>query len=164
MSGKGSVQLRPNKPQNLPRKHLPCTQEGTGRKLDGLDRISEGESWQRKRIMASQNAFTEEGRTRLRNFQRRVSSYLIVWILVGVAVTIAACYVRTRYGYRPLQRLYLKQYVRASLKSFLPLKKPSNYTVLVRIIRDPNTGKDLIFGCTDDQVTPIRDETGRVKF
>src|SRR5215213_3640493 len=114
--------------------------------------------------MASQNAFTEEGRTRLRNFQRRVSSYLIVWILVGVAVTIAACYLRTRYGYRPLQRLYLMQYVRASLKSFLPLKKPSNYTVLVRIIRDPNTGKDLIFGCTDDQVIPIRDETGRVKF
>jgi hypothetical protein len=113
--------------------------------------------------MASQNAFTEEGRTRLRNFQRRVSSYLIVWILVGVAVTIGACFLRTRYGYRPLQRLYLKQYVRASLKSFLPLRKPSKYTLLVRVIRDPNTGKDLVFGCTDDQVTPIRDGTGRVK-
>ena len=114
--------------------------------------------------MASQNAFTEEGRTRLRNFQRRVSSYFIVWILVGVAVSVGAGYLRTRYGYRPLQRLYLKQYVRASIKSFLPLRKPSKYTVLVRVIRDPNTGKDLVFGCTDDQVTPIRDETGRVKF
>jgi hypothetical protein len=114
--------------------------------------------------MASQNAFTEEGRTRLRNFQRRVSSYFIVWILVGVAVTVGACYLRTRYGYRPLQRLYLKQYVRASLKSFLPLKKPSKYMVLIRVIRDPSTGKDLVFGCTDDQVTPIRDETGRVRF
>ncbi len=114
--------------------------------------------------MASQNAFTEEGRTRLRNFHRRVSSYLIVWILVGVGATIGAGYLRTRYGYRPLQRLYLKQYIRASTKSFLPLKKPSKYTVLVRMIRDPKTGKDLVFGCTDDQVTPIRDETGRVKF
>lgn len=114
--------------------------------------------------MSSQNAFTEEGRTRLRNFQRRVSSYLIVWILVGVAVSIGAGYLRTRHGYRPLQRLYLKQYVRASIKSFLPLKKPSKYTVLVRVIRDPNTGRDLVFGCTDDQVTPVRDETGRVKF
>ena len=114
--------------------------------------------------MASQNAFTEEGRTRLRNFQRRVSSYFVVWILVGVAVTVGACYLRTTYGYRPLQRLYLKQYVRASIKSFLPLKKTSKYTVLVRVIRDPNTGKDLVFGCTDDQVTPVRDETGRVKF
>jgi hypothetical protein len=36
--------------------------------------------------------------------------------------------------------------------------------VLVRVIRDPRTGKDLVFGCTDDQVTPIRDDTGRVKF
>ena len=36
--------------------------------------------------------------------------------------------------------------------------------VLVRVVRDPSTGKDLVFGCTDDQVTPIRDETGRVKF
>jgi hypothetical protein len=114
--------------------------------------------------MASQNAFTEEGRTRLRNFQRRVSSYFVVWILVGVAVTVGACYLRTRYGYRPLQRLYLKQYVRASIKSFLPLKRPSRYTVLVRVIRDANTGKDLVFGCTDDQVTPIRDDMGRVKF
>jgi hypothetical protein len=114
--------------------------------------------------MASQNAFTEEGRTRLRNFQRRVSSYFIVWVLVGVAVTIGAGYLRTRYGYRPLQRLYLKQYGKASIKSFLPPKKSSKYTVLVRVVHDPRTGKDLVFGCTDDQVTPISDETGRVKF
>jgi hypothetical protein len=88
----------------------------------------------------------------------------MVWILVGVGVTIGAGYLRTRYGYRPLQRLYLKQYISASIKSFLPLKKPSKYTVLVRVIRDPQTGKHRVFGCTDDQVTPLRDETGRVKF
>lgn len=114
--------------------------------------------------MASKNAFTEEGRTRFRNFQRRFSSYFIVWILVGAAVTVGCVYLRTRFGYRPLQRLYLSQYIKASIKSFLPLKRPSRYTVLVRVVRDVGTGKDLIFGCTDDQVTPIRDETGRVKF
>lgn len=114
--------------------------------------------------MASTSAFTEEGRTRIRNFQRRVSSYLIVWILVAAPVTIGCIYLRTTYGYRPLQRLYLRQYIKASIKSFLPLKRPSKYTVLVRVVRDDVTGKDRIFGCTDDQVTPIRDETGRVKF
>ena len=114
--------------------------------------------------MPSKSAFTEEGRTRLRNFQRRVSSYLIVWTLIGVATAIGCVYLRTRYGYRPLQRLYLGQYIRASIKSFLPLKKPSKYSVLVRVVPDAATGKDLVFGCTDDQVTPIRDETGRVKF
>ncbi len=113
--------------------------------------------------MASRNAFTEEGRTRIRNFQRRLSSYLIIWALVGVATTIGCIYLRTRYGYRPLQRLYLGQYIRASIKSFLPLRKPSSYKVLVRVISN-KTGEDLVLGCTDDQVTPVRDETGRVKF
>ena len=114
--------------------------------------------------MASKSAFTEEGRTRIRNFQRRVSSYLIVWILIAVATAVGCVYLRTRYGYRPLQRLYLSQYIKASIKSFLSLKKSSRYTVLVRVVRDTATGKDLIFGCTDDQVTPIRDATGRVEF
>ena len=114
--------------------------------------------------MASTSAFTEEGRTRIRNFQRRVSSYLILWILVAVAGSVGCIYLRTRYGYRPLQRLYLSQYIKASIKSFLPLKRPSNYTLLVRVVHDEVTGKDRIFGCTDDQVTPIRDETGRVRF
>lgn len=114
--------------------------------------------------MASTSAFTEEGRTRIRNFQRRVSSYMIVWILIASAASVSCVYLRTRYGYRPLQRLYLSQYIKASIKSFLPLKRPSKYTLLVRVVRDEATGKERIFGCTDDQVTPIRDETGRVKF
>lgn len=114
--------------------------------------------------MASKSAFTEEGRTRIRNFQRRVSSYFIVWVLVAATVSAACVYLRTRYGYRPLQRLYLGQYIKASIKSFLPLKKPSKYTVLVRVVSDPMTSNDLVVGCTDDQVTPVRDETGRVKF
>lgn len=114
--------------------------------------------------MASRSAFTEEGRTRIRNFERRLSSYFIVWILVGAAASVSCICLRTRYGYRPLQRLYLSQYIRASVKSFLPLRKPSKYTVLVRVVSNPATGDELVFGCTDDQVTPIRDETGRVKF
>jgi hypothetical protein len=114
--------------------------------------------------MASKNAFTEEGRTRFRNFQRRIMTYLVLWIFVGIGFTIGGLYLKTRYGYRPLQRLYLTQYIKASIKSFLPLKKPSKYTLLVRVIDDPATGKEQILGCTDDQVTAVRDEAGRVKF
>jgi hypothetical protein len=114
--------------------------------------------------MASRNAFTEEGRTRFRNFQRRVWTYFLLWVVVGLALTGGSIYLKTRYGYRPLQRLYLRQYVRASIKSFLPLKKPSKYTLLVRVVDDPATGKEQLLGCTDDEVTPVRDETGRVKF
>jgi hypothetical protein len=36
--------------------------------------------------------------------------------------------------------------------------------VLVRVVINPVTGNELVFGCTDDQVMPIRDETGRVRF
>jgi hypothetical protein len=114
--------------------------------------------------MASRNAFTEEGRTRFRNFQRRVWTYFLLWLVVGLGVTIGGIYLKTRYGYRPLQRLYLSQYAKASIKSFLPLKKPSKYTLLVRVISDPAIGKEQVLGCTDDQVTPVRDENGRVKF
>lgn len=114
--------------------------------------------------MASKNAFTEEGRTRFRNFQRRIMTYLVLWIFVGVGVTAGGIYLKTRYGYRPLQRLYLTQYIKASIKSFLPLKKPSKYTLLVRVTDDPATGKEQVLGCTDDQVTPVRDEAGRLKF
>src|SRR5258708_35548573 len=91
-------------------------------------------------------------------------TYLVLWIFVGVAVTAGGIYLKTRYGYRPLQRLYLTQYIKASIKSFLPLKKPSKYTLLVRVIDDPATGKEQVLGCTDDQVTPVRDETGLLKF
>lgn len=114
--------------------------------------------------MASRNAFTEEGRTRFRNFQRRIWTYLLLWAVVGLALTAGGIYIKTKYGYRPLQRLYLKQYAKASIKSLLPLKKPSKYTLLVRIVNDPATEEDQVLGCTDDQVTPIRDEAGRVKF
>lgn len=114
--------------------------------------------------MASRNAFTEEGRTRFRNFQRRIWTYFLLWVVIGTGVTIGGIFLKTRYGYRPLQRLYLKQYIKASVKSFLPLKKPSKYTLLVRVVNDPATGKEQVLGCTDDQVTPVRDDSGRVKF
>ena len=114
--------------------------------------------------MASRNAFTEEGRTRFRNFERRVKTYFVLWLFLGLAVTASGIFLKTRYGYRPLQRLYLSQYVKASIKSFLPLTKPSKYTLLVRVIDDSATGQERVLGCTDDQVTPVRDELGRVKF
>jgi hypothetical protein len=114
--------------------------------------------------VASRSALTEEGRTRIRNFSGRLGSYLVLWVLIGGAVVIAGIWLRTRYGYLPLQRLYLSQYIKASIKSFIPRKRPSRYTVLVRVVDDRVSGREQVIGCTDEQVTPIRDETGRVKF
>ncbi len=84
--------------------------------------------------MASHSALTEEGRTRIRNFQGRVGSYLLLWAVIGVGVVIGGIFLRTRYGYLPLQRLYLSQYIKASIKSFIPSKRPSKYILLVRVV------------------------------
>jgi hypothetical protein len=85
-------------------------------------------------------------------------------MVIGVGVVIAGVWLRTRYGYLPLQRLYLKQYTKATIKSFLPRTKPSNYTLLVRIAFDPSTRQEQVVPCTDAEVTPVRDESGVVKF
>lgn len=114
--------------------------------------------------MASRSALTEEGRTRIRNFSGRLGSYLVLWVLIGLVVVTAGIWLKTRYGYLPLQRLYLSQYIKASIKSFIPLKRPSKYTLLVRVFDDHVSGREQVLGCTDEQVTPIRDETGRVRF
>ena len=114
--------------------------------------------------MASRSALTEEGRTRIRNFQGRLTSYLVLWIVVAVTVVVAAIWLKTRYGYLPLQRLYLSQYIKASIKSVIPRTKPSNYTLLVRINSDFQARSEELVFCTDAEVTPVRDEFGIVKF
>jgi hypothetical protein len=114
--------------------------------------------------MASHSALTEEGRTRIRNFQGRLGSYLVLWAVIGVGVVVGGIFLKTRFGYLPLQRLYLSQYIKASIKSFIPSNRPSKYILLVRVVDDRATGRDQVVGCTDDEVLPIRDEAGRVRF
>ncbi|HEY6803725.1 MAG TPA: hypothetical protein VI306_09115 [Pyrinomonadaceae bacterium] len=114
--------------------------------------------------MASHSALTEEGRTRIRNFHGRIKSYLLLWIVIGIGVVVGGIFVKTQFGYQPLQRLYLNQYLKASIKSLIPSKRPSKYILLVRIVADRTTGVESVVACTDDEVTPIRDDDGRVKF
>jgi len=112
--------------------------------------------------MPSTNPFTEEGRTRFRNFQRRLLTYFALWLLVGAGIGCAGFWYTTRHSFAPLQRLYFKQYAFSTFKSRLPKKKPSRYSLLVRVITDPTTGKDVVLGCTDEQVEPVLDERGKL--
>lgn len=114
--------------------------------------------------MASRSALTEEGRTRIRNFSGRLNSYLVLWVLIAIGVVIACVWIRTRFGYLPLQRLYLSQYVKASVTSLIPRKRTSKYTLLLRVVGGNSNHPDITLGCTDAEVIPVRDETGRVKF
>lgn len=112
--------------------------------------------------MPSTNPFTEEGRTRFRNFQRRLLGYLGVWLGLGLTAGLALFWYHTRGNFGPLQQLYLKQFAVASVKSSLFKTSASTYILLVRTVTDRATKKEVTLGCTDAQAYPLRDENGRV--
>src|SRR5215475_13516901 len=81
--------------------------------------------------MPSGNLFTEEGRTRFRNFGLRLWSYLLVFSTLGA---IAGAFVFahwTRGGMGPLERLYFRQYMKATAASSILPNRPGNYVLLV---------------------------------
>jgi len=106
---------------------------------------------------------TEEARTRRKNATRRFCVYATLMLFV----TGAAIYLIHHYWISstlsPLQVVYFKQYAKASLTSYLPNTR-GRYTTLVAIVREPGTTKDLTFPMTDDNVDPVLDELGRIKF
>ena len=112
--------------------------------------------------MPSTNPFTEEGRTRWRNFQRRMLGYAALWMFVGAAIGLGIFWKHTRRNLEPLQRLYFKQYAVGSFRASVLKSSSSKYTLLVRTITDPATGKDVTLGVTDEQAYPLRGEDGKV--
>ncbi len=110
--------------------------------------------------------FTEEGMTRLRNFNRRAATYFALWIIVAIVTGGGLFFAQVRYGLKPLQRIYLKQYVIASVKTIFSDKRQSRYTFLVRTDVDLSAKKpvpkEAFIRVTDTEVEPVLDENGRV--
>jgi hypothetical protein len=63
----------------------------------------------------------------------------------------------------PLQRVYFKQYLKSTYRSYLPNSR-SRYTTLTRTIADQQTRKDVALAVVDDQADPVLDDQGRIKF
>ncbi len=112
--------------------------------------------------MANTNVFTEEGMTRLRNFQRRTAGYVAAWLMCGALVAFALCWLQMKFGLQPLQRVYLKQYVRCSLRAAVNHRSQSTYILLVRTVTNPQTGKEAFVRVTDAEVEPVLDPRGRI--
>ncbi len=112
--------------------------------------------------MAHSNVFTEEGMTRLRNFKRRTAGYVAAWLMCGAMVACALFWLQTKYGLQPLQRTYLKQYVRCSLRATVSKRSQSTYILLVRTSIDPRAGKDATMRVTDTDVEPVLDARGKI--
>jgi hypothetical protein len=106
---------------------------------------------------------TEEGRTRSKNAARRISAYAVLMFLIAGA----SGYGIHRYwispDLSPLQRVYLKQYLKSSYRSYLR-NSSSHYTTLARTITDPQTRKEVTLAVVDAQVDPVLDDARRIKF
>lgn len=77
---------------------------------------------------------TEEGRSRSKNAARRISAYAVVMLLIGGLGLYAIHRYWVASNLTTLQRIYFKQYLKSSYRSFLP-KSKSHYTTLARVKR-----------------------------
>jgi len=106
---------------------------------------------------------TEEGRTRSKNAARRVSAYAAVMFLFAGAASYAIHRYWVAGSLTTLQRVYFKQYLKSSYRSYLPHSR-SHYTTLARFVTDPRTKKDVSLAVRDDEIEPQLDEYGRIRF
>lgn len=106
---------------------------------------------------------TEEGRTRSKNAARRTSAYAaLMFLIAGVSgYSIHRCWISP--SLTTLQRVYFKQYLKSSYRSYLPNSR-SRYTTLGRVVTDPRTKKDVSVAVHDEDVVPVLDEAGRIQF
>jgi hypothetical protein len=107
--------------------------------------------------------FTEEGQTRFRKTLRQIRFLLLVMVPVAVGCGFAIHYLWVIPSLTPLQRIYLRQYLQSTVKSYLPHSE-SLYTYLVIIVNDPTTKRDVEIGVRDEQVKPDLDAEGRIRI
>jgi hypothetical protein len=106
---------------------------------------------------------TEEGRTRSKNSARRISAYAALMFLLAGACGYGIHRFWVSPDLTPLQRVYLKQYLKSSYRSYLPNSK-SRYTTLAAIVTNPSNGKDVKAGVIDPNVEPVLDEHRHIMF
>ena len=103
--------------------------------------------------------FTEEGRTRSKNFARRIKW----WVVGAFVIACGSTYPIGKYyvipHLIPIQRYYLGQYWTSSCKSYLR-NTTSHYEILARTIADPHTKKDVTLFLTKDQLEPLLTDDG----
>ena len=112
--------------------------------------------------MKKNNIFTEEGQTRFRNTLRQVRNFSCVMALVAGACGVGIHFPWVMPSLTPVQQSYLSDYLRSSVKSYLP-RSQSRYSYMVIVVSDPKTKRDVEIGVRDEHVTPELDAEGRIK-
>ena len=108
--------------------------------------------------MKRNNILTEEGQTRFRNTLHRTKWYIFImaFAALGSAYGIHRLWIKP--GFTPLQCVYLKQYAWSTVRTNLR-NSQSIYKFLIATRTDRNTGRDVDFGLTDNEVEPLDDES-----
>ena len=108
--------------------------------------------------MKRNNILTEEGQTRFRNTLHRVKWYILLmaFAALGSAYGIHRLWIKP--SFTPLQRVYLRQYFWSTFRTNLRNSR-STYKFLTATRTDRNTGHDVVFGLTDNEVEPLDDES-----
>jgi hypothetical protein len=79
----------------------------------------------------SRSVFTEEGRTRLRNFHSRLRRYLLAGAAIGALLGGFHWWFWVCGDFRPREKIYFPAYIVAMLKTWLlPDTNRGNYTML----------------------------------
>jgi hypothetical protein len=105
---------------------------------------------------------TEEGHTRARNTFQRVRLFAAFMFLAAALAGVALHYYWVKPNLTPLQRIYLRQYVRSTFKGYMPRSR-SRYTFLTGVVRDPSNGCDVRIMMHDGLVKADFDDEGRIK-
>lgn len=113
--------------------------------------------------MKKNNVFTEEGQTQLRNMLRQVRFFFLLMLPVALTCSYGIHRFSVKPNLTPLQRVYFGQYLRSSVKSYLPRSR-SLYTYMSIVVTDPKTNRDVRLDVRDEHVNPDLDEAGDIKI
>ena len=105
---------------------------------------------------------TEEGHTRARNTFQRIRLFAVLMFLVAGACGYVIHSYWVQPNLTPLQRVYLRQYLRSTVKSYRTSSR-SRYTYMLGTVSDPITGRDVRIMVPDSFVDPVLDPDGRIK-
>lgn len=111
----------------------------------------------------SASVFTEEGRTRLKNFRNRCFGYTLGGLGLGIFAGLCIYGFYIKGTLTTLQRVYFNQYLTSAFQTATLPKSDSKYKLLLGERTDAATKKYKTVVVNDDEVAPELDNEGRIK-
>lgn len=111
----------------------------------------------------SASVFTEEGRTRLKNFRNRCFGYILGGLGFSILAGLGIYGFYIKATLTALQRVYFNQYLTSAFQTASLPKSDSKYKLLLGEPVDVSAKKYQTVVVNDDEVVPELDSKGRIK-